>query len=461
MPDPSDDSRNAPDNQPRETPHGAHGSDTPTDDMLTSPLHSATTGDLPWPEQADRDRVLRRFLGLGERFSVKSYYPQLQSRVRELEEKSVALEATLAELIKAKATVTRMNESLEEKVRERTKALEETVHRLTAAQEALIVSEKLATYGRVSAGIAHDLNSPLGAISSSTDSFENLLNDFFAHLAPLMESGSRASIRLILELLPEAARRGGTEPSRADRTKYKALTLALDGRGIPDATWLAELATDLDVDARLEEMLDGLGADETRSVLEVLEDILGLYRSREVLSLGVRKANDAILKLRNLDLDLDIDRQNAEPLCDRVSLDACIRAAASSFDLSLHPNLAVVIPPASGLFVTSREGPLSKAFVMLLDNAFQAVRFEGRVEIAIEPRDRAVDVLIKDNGCGIPIDAIERIWDPFFTTKAPGEGAGFGLVVVRRTIERSGGAIRARSVPGETCFTVELPLCPE
>ncbi|HPS42909.1 MAG TPA: ATP-binding protein [Treponemataceae bacterium] len=415
----------------------------------------ALDGASPWPEQADRDRVLTRFLGLGERFSVKSYYPQLQARVKDLEEKSTALEATLAELIKTKAALTRMNESLEEKVRERTRALEETVHRLKEAQEALIVSEKLATYGRVSTGIAHDLNSPLGAIASSATSFDSLINDLFERLESLMEKCPGRSIRLICEYLPQTARSRGQELSRIDRSRLKALTQTLERRGIPDAPWLAELAVDLALDARLPELIDELGAAETRSFFAVLGDILGLYRSREVLSLGVQKASDAIKKLRNL--DMDADGENAVPLTDRVSLDACIQRALSAFDLSLHPRLTLNLPPASGLFVRSEEAALSKALVMLLENAFQAVRYEGRVAISLDAHERAVDILIKDNGCGIAPEIIDRIWDPFFTTKAPGEGAGFGLVFVRRTIERSGGWIRAQSVPGETCFTIEIP----
>lgn len=419
----------------------------------------ALDGASPWPEQADRDRVLIRFLGLGERFSVKSYYPQLQARVKELEEKSTALEATLAELIKTKAALTRMNESLEEKVRERTHALEETVHRLKEAQEALIVSEKLATYGRVSTGIAHDLNSPLGAIASSASSFDTLINDLFVRLKSLMEKCPGRSIRLICENLPQTARRRGQELSRIDRSKLKALTQTLERQGVRDAPWLAELAVDLALDARLQAILDELGADETRSLLEVLGDILGIYRSREVLSLGVQKASDAIKKLRNL--DMDADQGNAKPFTDRVSLDACVQTALSAFDLSLHPKLLIDLPPASDLFVQSQEAALSKALVMLLENAFQAVRYEGRVAIALEAHERAVSILIKDNGCGIAADIIDRIWDPFFTTKAPGEGAGFGLVFVRRTIERSGGMIRVQSVPGETRFTIEMHRYPE
>lgn len=403
---------------------------------------------LEWPEQADRDRVLGRFLGLGERFSVKSYYPQLQSRVKELEE-------TLTELIKTKAALTRMNESLEEKVRERTQALEESVHRLKETQEALIVSEKLATHGLVSARIAHDLNSPLGAISSSTGSFDNLINDFFAHLKPLMAKCPRRSIQLIFERLPRTAARGGQEPSRVDRSRLKALSQTIERQGIPDSAWVAELALDLDLETQIQDILDELGPDETHALLEVLGDILGFYRTRKILSLGVLKASEAIKKLR--DLDLNADQGSMEPFTDRVDLDACIQAAASTFNRLLHPKLMIVLPSASGLVVRSQEEALSKALVMLLENAFQAVKYSGRVEIALAAHDRAVDILIKDDGCGIAADIIDHIWEPFFTTKAPGEGTGFGLVIVRRTIERSGGSIRVQSAPGGTCFTIELP----
>jgi signal transduction histidine kinase len=73
-----------------------------------------------------------------------------------------------------------------------------------------------------------------------------------------------------------------------------------------------------------------------------------------------------------------------------------------------------------------------------------------------------VEVQIADTGTGIPVEAAERIFEPFYTTKRPGEGTGLGLYITRKIVELYGGTIRVKSVPGQgTTFFVALPAAAE
>ena len=99
-----------------------------------------------------------------------------------------------------------------------------------------------------------------------------------------------------------------------------------------------------------------------------------------------------------------------------------------------------------------------QVLVNLLHNAAQAMNGSGRLEITAEPDGNAmIRILVHDTGPGIPPDTGDRIFDPFYTTKAPGKGTGLGLAIVHRIVRESGGTINYRSRPGETCFILMIP----
>lgn len=119
----------------------------------------------------------------------------------------------------------------------------------------------------------------------------------------------------------------------------------------------------------------------------------------------------------------------------------------------LCPELPHVLADPSGL---------RQVFMNMLINAHQAIGEEGQVELATgRSGDTHVFIRIRDNGPGIGPDAIDKIWDPFFTTKEVGQGVGLGLALTYDIVKRHGGDIEVASRPGEGSeFTVLLPLRP-
>jgi signal transduction histidine kinase len=116
-------------------------------------------------------------------------------------------------------------------------------------------------------------------------------------------------------------------------------------------------------------------------------------------------------------------------------------------------------PLADALVLVSDPGQVRQVLVHVVTNALQAVGPQGRVTISLERENQAVLFRIQDDGPGIPQDIRDRIFDPFFSTKPPGQGAGLGLSVSRDILERLGGAITVTSRMGEgTTFTIRLPL---
>jgi signal transduction histidine kinase len=109
--------------------------------------------------------------------------------------------------------------------------------------------------------------------------------------------------------------------------------------------------------------------------------------------------------------------------------------------------------------VPSYPAELNQVWTNLIDNAVQAMGDEGRLTIRTRHDDEYAIVQISDTGPGIPADVKDRIFEPFFTTKPIGHGTGLGLDIAWRiVVNKHRGYLKVSSVPGDTTFTVRLPL---
>lgn len=101
---------------------------------------------------------------------------------------------------------------------------------------------------------------------------------------------------------------------------------------------------------------------------------------------------------------------------------------------------------------------LNQVWTNLIHNALQAMDNKGTLTIDLREKNKKVEVSITDSGKGIPTELMSKIFQPFFTTKPPGEGSGLGLDIVRKILEKHQGNIEVESQPGKTTFTVSLPV---
>ncbi|HAJ63625.1 MAG TPA: hybrid sensor histidine kinase/response regulator, partial [Cyanobacteria bacterium UBA8543] len=101
---------------------------------------------------------------------------------------------------------------------------------------------------------------------------------------------------------------------------------------------------------------------------------------------------------------------------------------------------------------------LNQVWTNLIHNGLQAMNNQGTLTLDAQLQNGYLQVSITDSGKGIPQEIQEKIFQPFFTTKLPGEGSGLGLDIVKKIVEKHRGTIEFESVPGQTTFTVSLPL---
>jgi two-component system, NtrC family, sensor kinase len=305
--------------------------------------------------------------------------------------------ATQAELREA-------NETLEARVAERTRELQETLVRLRESEAQLVQSEKMSSLGQLVAGVAHEVNTPLAYVKNSVDTVRVRM--------PELHDAITLSTRLLELLRHEAA-----DPDQLQAT-FDQLAARLEQ--------IREHQVLEDLDAL---SVDGLhGIEQISELVGNLRSFSRLDRSR-IASFNVNDGVKAALLI-------------AKPHLRKVDVDKALGDVPS---------------------ITCSPSQVNQVLLNIITNAAQAVdKPRGMIKVTTRadgPHHVAIE--IADNGRGIPPENRTRIFDPFFTTKAPGQGTGLGLSIAYKIVSQHGGQIDVVSEVGVgSTFIVSLPLQP-
>lgn len=347
------------------------------------------------------------------------------------------------------------NEELHVRGIELRTALEE----LRATQEELVRNDKLSSLGRVITQIAHEINTPIGAIYAASQNVNNSLPALLASFPTLFKEMPE-SLRLPFFGVIETAknRDNATVPAdeRSLRRDIEALMVEIQVRN-PEG--VARLLVKAGLYEGFEEYLPLLMDPMCEQLLESAVAIGRLRANIELIASAVGKTQKAVLSLKSY-TDDDATPQRGGTVQLPTQLDEVLaqhrhyEKHGVRFDTSYEPTL-----PSLVCFPEQ----LQQVWAHLVDNAAKAVvETPGggvvRVEVAREEGQPNLVVRIGNNGPEIPPRMLYRIFDAFYSTRPDGEGAGLGLFVSKKIIERHKGQIEVKSGPGQTVFTVYLPL---
>ena len=349
-------------------------------------------------------------------------------------------------------------EELREMIRECHEITSILVHTMLDRARAFTSSdlhdEKMISLGKLSAGLAHELNNPAAAIERSAGLLLRRLEE--AERAALVLGASRLSdtqltaFDAVRESCTTTRVKGVRSPiEQAEREDAIADWLAAHGLEAATAEAFADTDVSLDALDRMASAVDGpalnaglrwtaAGCSVRRLAGEILESstrISGLVMAIK----GFTHMDQATI---------------AEPVDLAPSLGntvAVLRSKARSKSATVAIELEQGLPRVRGF-----AGELNQIWANLIDNALDAIPDSGRVDIHAKRERQRVVVTIVDNGPGIPAQIRERIFDPFFTTKPMGHGTGLGLDIVRRLVRHNDGDITVESEPGRTEFRVAL-----
>ncbi len=296
-----------------------------------------------------------------------------------------------------------------------TKAFNKMLKQLELHERHLIQSEKLASLGTLLSGVAHELNNPLSNISSSN--------------------------QILMEELKEGLGSGIAGRDKAASAEESAAGIAPDLRfSSLDPEFILELSSQIN--------------DQTDRARNIVRSLLDFSRDREFKK-------------------------------ERVSLRKIIEETIQFVKGQVPTNVAVTLAVPDDIVIVADKQRMQQVFLNLIKNAIEAITSNvGLVSIKAEKRramddfddekigisnylkyrgkctldQDTVDIEIRDNGSGIPLDLVPKVFDPFFTTKDVGKGSGLGLFIVHEIIEEHDGCIAVDSEPGKgTAFLIRLP----
>ncbi len=357
--------------------------------------------------------------------------------------------------------------NLQRRLTEQNHIMSETLQQLKATQDQLIHQEKMAALGQLIAGIAHEINTPLGAIRASISNISNALDTSLQELPQLFQQLSPERQADFFALLQTAL--GTTEhlSSREARKKRRALKETLEAHGITQAHTLANTLVNMGIYRDISLFLPLLREENTVSIVQTAYHLfMQQNNSRNILN-AVDRASKIVFALKNY---AHYDHSGQKLKADVIE---GIDVVLTLYHNQLKKGITVTKNYEDVPFIAGYPDELKQVWTNLIDNAIHAMNGQGELEISVQiegghPPKPSHDgerempsyivVRITDFGHGIPEDIRERVFEPFFTTKSAGEGSGLGLDIVCKIIDRHQGKIEVESQPGKTTFSVFLAI---
>ena len=318
--------------------------------------------------------------------------------------------------------------------------------------------EKLASLGRLAAGLAHELNNPASAVASNAVALLDRLPAVEVAFRSL--GGCHLSQSELAAFLALRDRCLAGEPAVARSPldfadRIEALGDWLKQRGIDRAEAEALAETGLEI-GDFEAAARSLRPETLVSVLRALAAGCGTRRLVSDIERAATRVHELVAAVKGFTYmdqamtpkPVDVARGLGDTL-------TVLRAKAKAASVQLLARLEPDLPAVVGL-----GGELNQVWANLIDNAIDAASPGGQVEVSAARQGEALVVRVVDSGAGIPEDLRTRVFEPFFTTKPVGEGTGLGLVIAHNLVLQHKGEIDIDSRPGRTEFRVTLPLSP-
>lgn len=319
-------------------------------------------------------------------------------------------------------------------------------------------NEKLISLGKLSAGLAHELNNPASAMVRSADELHKRQHQtperFKAVMTMRVTPEQTDEVNAIL--FGKIANVDGVELSLMERESLKDDMLDwLEDQGIENAEEIAETLVDFGFEiGDLEKISEAVNGQHLDSILMWIEGTLSMEKLVSEIKESASRIATLVKAIKSYS---HMDRgRAAEPTevyegikSTLIMLKHKLKEKKIQIEKKFPENLPKVL---------ANPGELNQVWTNLFDNAIDAMDENGRLTINAHANHRFITLEISDNGSGIPEDDITRIFDPFYTTKPMGQGTGMGLDIVKKIIDRHKGSIDVTSKPGETMFTICLPV---
>ena len=332
--------------------------------------------------------------------------------------------------------------------------LADRIRETTAADQQ---REKLMALGKISAGLAHELNNPASAARRAADNLRQAFHSVRIAAVQLEKRGLPLSARLfIAQLDRDWIEQAGAQSAldtleRSEREEEFAKWLG--DHNVPNSWDLAASLVDAGCDQNtLEQIAQQIPAEFLADAFVRITASITIIRLIEAIESSVGKISELVRAVKEYSYMDQMPEQE-------IDIHAGLENTLIMMRHQLKNGVEIVRDYDRTLpTVCARGSEFNQVWTNLISNAVDAMKGTGKLRIRTSREGAWAVVEVADNGPGIPPEIQSRIFEPFFTTKAVGEGTGLGLDSVYRIIQNHRGNVSFESHPGETRFVVRIPL---
>jgi signal transduction histidine kinase len=335
--------------------------------------------------------------------------------------------------------------------KEQAQQLQNTLEELQSAQNQVIQSEKMAALGQLVAGVAHEINTPLGAIQASAGNITKALKESLDSLPQLLETLNSQQRADFFQFLHRGLQSKPLITSGEKRPYKKALMSQLQAHAVENARSIADLLVDIGIYEDIEPFIPLLKDANSEWILQLVYNITRLQANNRTTLTAVERASKVVFALKSY---ARTDQSGEKRLLDVTE---GLKTVLELYHNQIKYGIEVIQNYEPLPQIWGYPDELIQVWTNLIHNGIQAMGGKGKLILSTQNDSDRIIVKVTDSGAGIPPEVQPKILEPFFTTKPMGEGSGLGLHICQKIVEKHQGKLNFVTRPGETTFIVDLP----
>lgn len=341
---------------------------------------------------------------------------------------------------------------IENELRQERDKYRQLLHEMQETQELLIQSEKMAMLGTLVAGIAHEVNTPLGVINASISNVNYLIDQILEQFPLLIKQVPVDQLEEFINSIRNIFKDTNLTTIIESRKIKKELIARLNQENISSADKIADDLIDAGLNKNLDLFLPVLKEEKGPLLLEFSYHLSMLFRSFMHISESVKRASKIIFALKSYSHQQYIGNKTKEDIRNNIDIILMLYHFQTKKGIKIIKNYQDVPP------ILAFHDELNQVWTNLIHNAIYSLETHGTLTIDVFQQEKNIIIKFIDNGRGISEQVMAHLFEPFFTTKPKGEGTGLGLSIVKKIIEKYNGTISVESNSEQTAFTVVLPI---